>query len=252
MIIEFIGLPGSGKSTLLETTKNTWSEVGLQAMNVPEAGVVCLKRMFLGRLICSTMPVLQQQWALYGIFRRFIQLYRIKFILKNRKLAGRVLMLLLQRPISWPDKRSVLRWFFRDVSYYEFFQTYLKDDEVLLLDEGLVHRATSLYALPFVQPDPAQLRQYIEALPPKGLVIWVQTSLDVSIERVISRGIAKRYWGKELRPFMQNSLQVIEMAIQNIKKRDWQVISVNNDNSPEESAAQLRLNLTLLREKLSL
>lgn len=248
MIIEFIGLPGSGKSTLLETTKATWSEIGLIVMTIPKAGPHCLKRMLLGCLICWLVPTKHQDWVLYGVFRRFIQLYRLKFALKKPRFTWHVISLILRRPIPWSNKRSVLGWFFRDVSYYEFFPGRLQPQEVLILDEGLVQRATSLYALPFEKPDPAQIRQYIKSLPRADVVIWVQTSLDISVERVLLRGKLKRYWGEELKPFIKNSGQVIEIALQTMGSLGWNVIRVSNDETPAKGSAHLG---QILREQVN-
>ena len=239
MIVEFIGLPGAGKSTLMQAAKDTWNQLGLKALPASEIGPYYLRRTLLGRIICLITPTKRETWVLNGIYRRFIHLYRVKFALKNPKLAWQVINFILHRPLPWKDKKVILGWFFRDASYYEFYQERLRPEELLLLEEGIVHRATSLYASPVERLDPNQIRRYISALPRPDLIIWIHTSLDTSVERVISRGEQRRYLGKDLRPFIASSAEIIELAMQTVKGVGCDIIQINNDETFRKSKAQL-------------
>jgi len=177
MIIEFIGVPGAGKSTLIETAKSIFNESNLKAMSDFEAGPYCLKQMFLGRIICLVTPHKWQDWILFALFRRLILLYRFKFALKNKSLCWEVITFVIRRQLSWSDTQAIFRWFFRDVSYYQFFQNRLQPNEILVLDEGIIQRATTLYASPSEDPDALKIKQYITQLPQADLAIWVKTSL---------------------------------------------------------------------------
>jgi thymidylate kinase len=230
MIIEFIGAPGSGKSTLSLVVWRTLRDLGLKAMLITEAGPYCLKRAFLGSLICLVTPRRWQERVLWGVFRRLIVVYQLKFAIQNRVLTRQAVGVLTRHRLPWRERRSILRWFFRDASYHQFFRKRLRPDEVLILDEGLVHRATSLYTSVSEGPDPLEVVNYVKLLPRPDLVIGVQTSPDICAARVSSRGSNRRYLGKDLVPFLVNSAKVVEIALQGIKGMGWDILEVNNND----------------------
>jgi thymidylate kinase len=240
MIIEFTGSPGSGKNTLSLVLKQILSDLGLKAMLLTEAGRCCLKRTFLGSLICFITPPRWQEKVLWGVFRRLIVLYRLKFVIKNRMLTWRAMRVLTRHQLPWRERRSILRWFLRDASYYQFFRKRLRPGEVLILDEGLVHRATSLYASASEDPNPLEIMNYVKLLPRPDLVIWVQTLPDICVERVCSRKIYRRYLGKDLPSFLANSVKVIEMAVHGIKDMGWDLIEVSNNDKLDMDVEDLR------------
>jgi thymidylate kinase len=229
MIIEFTGVPGSGKSTVSLVVRQTLRDLGLKAMLVTEAGPCCLKRALLGSLICLVTPRRWQERVLWGVFRRLIVVYQLKFAIQNRVLTRQAVSVLTRHQLPWRDRRSILRWFFRDAGYYQFFQKRLRSEEVLILDEGLVHRATSLYTSASEEPDPLEVADYVKLLPRPDLVVGVQTLLDICVARVSSRGGNRRYLDKDLVPFLVNSAKVIEIALQGIKGMGWDILEVKNN-----------------------
>jgi thymidylate kinase len=113
----------------------------------------------------------------------------------------------------------------------------------LILDEGVIQRATTLYASPSEDPDALKIEQYIAQLPQADLAIWVKTSLDVCLARVVARGTKTRYVGQELRSFIANSAKTLEIATRISKGLGWEIIQVNNDDTLAESTANLRNEL---------
>jgi len=112
----------------------------------------------------------------------------------------------------------------RDASYYEFFQHRLWPDEALVLEEGLVQRATSLHTSVSEEPDPLDIAGYVQLLPRPDLVILVQTSPDICVERLLARGRHRRYLGKDLAKFVVGSSKTIEAALHTVEKSGWNVI----------------------------
>jgi hypothetical protein len=147
---------------------------------------------------------------------------------------------LTRRQLSWRDKRSIIRWFFRDAGYYWYFLDRLQPQEALVLDEGLVHRATSLYASASEDPSPLEVADYVKLLPRSDLVIWVQAPLDICAARVSSRGMSKRYLGKDLAPFLKNSAKTIDIAVQSTRDIGWDTVATSGDGALEACAADLR------------
>jgi thymidylate kinase len=247
MIIEFIGVQGAGKSTMALVARQVLRDLGLKAMFVPEASRCCLMRAPLGRVIRFVTPPRWQERVTWGVFRRLLVLYKVQFAVRNRTLALRVLGVLARRQLSWRDKRSIMRWFFRDASYYRYFSDRLLPDEVLILDEGLVHRATSLYTSASEDPSLPEVTSYVKLLPRSDLVIWVQASLDICAARVSSRGMSKRYLGRDLAPYLNNSAKTIDIALQGIRDIGWDTVVTSNDGNLEACAGDLR---GLLKERV--
>jgi hypothetical protein len=167
-------------------------------------------------------------------------LYRLPFAIQNKTLIWKVLGVAVRRRRPWRDKHSILSWFCRDASYYQFFQSRLRPDEALILDEGLVHRATSLYALAAEEPDCFEIIDYTKLLPRSDLVIWIQASPDTCASRVATRGVNRRYLGKDLAPYIAHSAMTIEMALQGIRNRGWETVEIKNNGQLEASATDLR------------
>ena len=247
MIIEFTGVPGAGKSTMALVARQVLRDLGLKAMLVPEASRSCLMRAPLGRVICFVTPSRWQERVIWGIFRRLLVLYKVAFAVRNRTLAWTVLGVLARRQLSWRDKRSIMHWFFRDGSYSRYFFDRLQPDEVLILDEGLVHRATSLYTSASEDPNPLEVIGYVKLLPRSDLVIWVQAPLDICAARVSSRETSKRYLGKDLAPFLNNNAKTIDIALQGIRDIGWDTAATSSDGKPEACEADLR---ELLKERV--
>jgi thymidylate kinase len=247
MIIEFTGVPGAGKSTMALVVRQVLCDLGLKAMLVPEASRCCLMRAPLGRVIRLVTPPRWQERVIWGVFRRLLLLYKIEFAVRNRTLVWRVLGELARRQLSWRDKRSIMRWFFRDGGYYRYFLDRLQPEEALILDEGLVHRATSLYTSASEDPSPLEVTGYVKLLPRSDLVIWVQAPLDICAARVSSRGMSKRYLGEDLAPFLNNSAKTIDIALQGIRDIGWDTVVTRSDGKLEACAADLR---DLLKERV--
>jgi thymidylate kinase len=246
MIVEFVGAPGTGKSTLAVAAREILHDYGLKAMLMREAGLQCFQRSFLGWLIYSVAPLRWQERLSHGILRRLLFLYKLKFAAKNRKLTRQLLGVLVRRQLSGQDKRKVLHFFFRDAGYYQFLHRRMRPNEALIFTEGLVHRATSLYASPFEEPDAAEILNYVHLLPQSELVIWIQAPLDVCVKRVILRGADIRYVGEQLTPFVTNSAKAIEVAMQGIREMGWRTVQLSNNNMLNDCVAELR---TLLSQK---
>jgi len=225
MIVEFVGIPGSGKTTLAAMAGHVLCDLGLKAMLVPEAGRYCLKRTLVGQVICRITPSKWQDRMLWAVFRRLAILYRLKFAIKHGTLSWRAVNVWVHHQLPL----RVLGWFWRDASYYEFFRDHLRPGEALVLDEGLLHRATSLYTSVTEEPDFCAVADYVGLLSRSDLVIGVRASLDSCVARLHQRGENRRYFGKNLALFLTRATEIVEQVLQCVKDGRWDVIEVNNE-----------------------
>ncbi|HEY7464001.1 MAG TPA: phosphotransferase [Candidatus Limnocylindria bacterium] len=105
---------------------------------------------------------------------------------------------------------------------------------VVLVDEGLVHRAVNLFGW-YPSARPEAVRRYISMVPLPDGVIVVDTDPDLALERVRSRGLPKRLVDKpvaEVAAFVAQAREVTTTAIAATARRDGvTMIRIRNRNS---------------------
>jgi thymidylate kinase len=247
MFIEFLGAPGTGKTTLVSVVNQFLRDHGLKAMTVSEAGPFYVKRTHLGRIICFLVrsPSLQRS-VLWWAFYYSTVLYRIGFAIEHAALVRHVVASQLRRPILWRHRRLILQHFLRATGYYQFLKRHMRPDEILVFDEGFLHRVTHLFVSELEQPDPACIVEYLELLPRTDLVILVQASLCICVERIYTRGLTRRLSGKsrqDVNRFIANAEQVVNMASQYLKNAGREMIEIENNGDLNACVADLHNDL---------
>jgi thymidylate kinase len=244
MIFEFLGNSGAGKSTLIPILSRFLQDNGFTAMSTTQAIHHYMRKTYLGRVICYLAPPTLQGPILWRVFAHFIRkLYFVGFAVRNPRLVHYVVTSQLRRPIPWQHRRLILRLFFHMTGSYRFLKSRVRPDEILILDEGFVHRATHMFVSESEQPTPQQIVAYLKLLPSSDLVIWVQTPLDVCLARIQARGLQMRLRNlkaQDVAQFMTNVEQVVNITSQHLKTAGFQVIEVQNDGDLEACAAELQ------------
>lgn len=239
MIVEFIGTPGAGKTTLLPIVANYFNQNGFAAYSVVDAA-----RPFAARTIWAKgvrrLPASWHRPLLWQIFYHLSKVWRLKFFLENTELISMVYGYQNSRPISDLDRQHVLRWFSHHVGAYTFLKSHALPNEVLLFDEGFIHRVVQHYASEAEEPDFSHMRAYIDLLPQPDLVIYPVATRELCEQRVYNRGLWERFRQKsppEVVQYMINAHKIVCEAVKHIKSRGWMVIEVDNNNVTETVAA---------------
>ena len=244
MIIEFIGTPGAGKTTLLPIVIEHFKGQGFPAFSYVEAARPFARRTLLGKLVNRIAPPSLQRPLLWQLFYHTSKLYRLPFFVKHSKLVNYVLRSQKQRPISAEDRRHVMVWFFNLVGCYEFLKTRALREEVLIFDEGFIHRVVQMNVSDVEEPDPTRIYAYIDLLPRPDLVIFLKAPWEVCEERIYSRGLWERFRSKtseEVSRYVANAQLVVNLAVDYIVSKGWFVIQVDNEGDDlEEFKEQFR------------
>jgi thymidylate kinase len=233
MIIEFIGTPGSGKSTLMHVVIEYLHELGFGAFSVIEAARPFAERTTIGKVVSHLAPARFRQQLLWQVFYHLSTLYRFRFFSKHPTLIWRVLLSQWRRPIPAETRRYTLYWFFHLVGYYEFLTTHARPAEVLVFDEGFIHRVVQLNASDIEEPDPTRLLDYVDLLPRPDLVIAPLVPLELCEQRIYSRGLWERFRQKtpdEVSRFLSNSFRIVNLTLGHIREESWKVIEVDNSS----------------------
>lgn len=244
MIIEFIGTPGAGKTTLLPIVIDFFEDQACEAYTVVAASRPFASRTVWGKMVLGLAPLSWQQPLLWRVFYYLSVVSRLKFMVQHPRLIGRIVAGQIRRPAAADVRqRQVLPWFFRQIGYYAFLQFHAQPDEVLLFDEGFIHRVVQLHSSSVEKPNEAQVTAYVDLLPQPDLLIFVQAAPATCEKRIYGRGLWQRAQHKtaaEIAQFVDHAHQAVNLAVNQARRKNWTVIAVNNDG---DDLTAVRANL---------
>jgi thymidylate kinase len=250
LIIEFIGTPGAGKTTLVPAAGEYFNSRGFQARSVLEAARPFAERTLPGRAVRLLAPASIRQPLQWQLFYHLSNWKRSGFFARNRELTDMVLRFQRTRPISEADREHVLRWFLHLAGRYEFLNAHARPGEVLIFDEGFVHRVVQLFASEAEEPEPGRVKAYLDRVPRPDVVVFPYASPETCEQRVWRRGLWERFRSKsaaEVSRFIANSHAIVGLAVAHIRAAGWTVIEVDNDGTdPQVAKAALHRQLTSL------
>ena len=246
MLIELSGMVGSGKSTVAAELKRLLRADGFTALSPAEAIERCLGRSWLGRAIACLAPVGWRERLQGHLLRMVGGWQRLAFAISRPQLVWHVLQSQLHRKIPWWHRRIIIDRFFEVAGQYRYLRDHLQDGEVVVLEEGFVHRATNLYAWESQAVDPKMVRRYLSLLPELDLVVFVRAPLDVCLERAGMRGLPQRLRDKEQETvdrFMVNANIISRVTFEFLTAHRRHLIEVDNSGDRQESLTNFRHHL---------
>ncbi len=230
-LIEFVGMVGAGKSVLAERLIAHLRSEGREVLSIGEA---------LQRATSATSGVSTVTGP--RIARRLARIVGIvRFVASNRALAGRVIRSQIGLPITARHRLAILRLFFRQMGTIAIIDRYLANDEIVVLDEGPVHRAVNLFSWAN-RVDLAAARAYLNLLPAGGLVVHVAVPTAVASARTAERGYPKRLDTVDpvaVESFMAGAAAVVDLVAEHLTGGDRSVIMVGNDRALDATLEEL-------------
>ena len=232
MIVEFIGTPGAGKTTFMPVVGEHFKNHQFRPYSVLEAARPFAARTLPGKMVQMLPSGKLQRFLLWQVFYALSYAYRPKFAKQNRALMKTVLDYQYQRPITRADRSHVLRWFLHLTGSYEFLKAYAQTGDMLIFDEGFVHRVVQLFASENETPDLDSVAKYLDLIPKPDLLIFPIASSEVCEDRVFERGVWERFQAKgreETSRFIRNAYKIVKYAVKHLKIQGWTVIEVDNN-----------------------
>ena len=163
MIVEFLGNSGAGKSTLIPILIQLLRDDGLTAISVTEAIHHYMRQTLLGRALCRLMPKSLQGPILWRVFSYVTRnLYIAKFTIRHPQFVRYVLSSQLGRQIPWRHRWLILLLFFQMAGEYHFLKSHSRPNEIIIFDEGFVHRAVHMFVSVPEQINPDQVIEYLK------------------------------------------------------------------------------------------
>jgi thymidylate kinase len=231
-VVEVVGTPGAGKTTVAHELIAMLREAGLEAGTIvdmarPHAGATLP-----GRVVNAVAPERLRSPLLWQVFYGYGVLGAAGVWLSDRPLARHVVRSERARALPSASKRHTLFWFFQLAGRRRFLAKRPRAGEVLVVDDGFLHRSVALHASPDETPDPAAISRYVDLLPRPDLVLAVRARPDVCRERIRDRGLWRHRSGMsdgELASYVRHADAVVQGAVAHARSNGWPIVDVDND-----------------------
>lgn len=225
-IIELFGLPGSGKTTCRQTLINQLKLKGIKVYSQDEFANIAKARYaeksnLLKKLISKVMFKLEKKRIL-KIFKQTHYEYN-NFVLKTL------------REINNSSKKTLKRYLEKTMIQYQLFDYYGFDNEIMLIDEGMVHRAHTIYGYDInfsLAKD--KIIDYLNVIPYIGTVIYVQVDKKVAKNRVLNRGLPNRmisFSESDLNDFYSLNEKLVDVIDEFFKQYSNDYFIIKNDST---------------------
>jgi hypothetical protein len=254
LVIELVGAPGSGKTTLLPIVLDACRSAGLTPGTVVGLARPLASRTPLGRLVTPLPEGRIRSRASWSVFRWASAGSAVTQVVRTWPLTRQVLRSQRGRaPDAEAGQRRVGYWMYRLLGAHGLFLRHATVGEVLVLDEGYVHRVVQLFASTVEEPSRMQVRRYLATVPVPDLLVAVHAPVDRCVERVTARGVWARFADRDsedLKRFVSSAHRTTELATSYARDQGWNLIEV--DNAADELDAIDALLRAAVTERLDL
>lgn len=232
--IELVGTPGAGKTTLARELVEILGDHGLAAGTIVDRARLHAARTLPGRMLAWVTPAPFQRPLLWTVFYVLSAVDGLRFAREHRALAGLVVRRQRRRPIPAPLRRHILFWFFQLGGRRRFLQRTSRSGDVLVLDDGFLHRAVHLHASPGERPEAEQVAAYVDLLPRPDVVIRPVASRETCERRVRERGVwrhSRHLTGDELSNYLANAERAVYLAVERAREQGWDVVEIDDERA---------------------
>ena len=215
MIVEFAGPVGAGKSSVARELPDALRARGISVSHLTEVARFSRPRAWL--------------WT-------------IRFAAGHPRLALSAWRAVAKAPIPWWHRRLIFGLVLGVGGRIAYARRQVPARHVVLVDEGLVHRAVNLFGW-YAQPPAEAVRRYAALVPLPDALVAVDTDADAARDRVLARGVPKRLQGRsegEVADFIARARVVATTAVKTVKRREGAtVINVTNRQSLRRSVSNV-------------
>jgi AAA domain len=233
-VIELIGTPGAGKTTLCPEIIDRLHERGWRPSTIVDAARDHARRTPAGRVVARCTRGAVRRLLLWWLFYVLATAHAAAFVFEHPRLSRTVIRTQLRRPLPLARRLHVCFWFFQLGGRQRFLRGTAREREVLVVDDGFVHRAVHLFASHNERTSHDLVDRYIDSLAEPALVVHVRCDQETCEDRVRRRGVwrhSRRLTVGELSRYLIESEHVTTSATRRARQRGWPVVEVDNGDS---------------------
>jgi hypothetical protein len=230
-VVEFVGTPGAGKTTLALRLVSLLQRQAIPATTMIDAARPHVARTAIGRVINAVPNERARRVLLWWMFYALGLTSTVAFARERRAFTRLVLRGQLHRPLPLRRRLHILFWHLQLCGRYRFLTLTADPSEVLVIDDGFMHRAVTLHASHQEKPSAAAIARYLDLVPPPDLIVLTIADGDVCERRIHERGVwkhSKHLTRAELATLVANCELAADLAVTNARLRDWAVVGVAN------------------------
>jgi thymidylate kinase len=237
--IEFAGPPGSGKTSLASAAATNLRAMGYKALTAVESARPRAAESGVGRMIRSRSDSAAAELALWWLFYAAGVAYSLRFAWNHRGDLRGLLWNQVQRPIKGRLKGHIIWWYLQLGGRRDYLAS-SRSGGMVLTDDGFVHRSVALFSSPHERVDRQAVESYVRSIPAPAMIIRVLANVETCTNRVLERGVwahSKEYSPEELRRYVANADEVLDIGIDEATRAGMPVIEIRNDDAPLETTA---------------
>jgi thymidylate kinase len=247
-VYEVVGVPGAGKSTFIELlTSGTWNHAFLDldaalfetiSSELPKA---------------STGDQTRARKTAGGsteVRKRFVDLYfnnsakrfdRLVDFIGSHADYARLVLASIEETNDLESRRLMLKWLFNLFAKYQHSIS-AGSGRAIILDEGFIGRAVTLFAYREVLPSANVIANYVRLAPKPDAVIRLNADLEVCHSRLGGRpkGPPTRFRAltkEQQLGILKNCSQSLDVALAELSTLGVRVIDIDSGRSPDEQVA---------------
>jgi AAA domain len=242
-VVELVGTPGAGKTTLAVEIVELLRGEGVEAATIIDAARRHTERTRVGRMLVSGTPRRWRRPVLWLLFYVLGLCNAVAFVREQPRLSVHVLESLRHSHMRLARRIHVAFWFFQLGGRRRLLLTTARDREVLVVDDGFLHRSVHIFASEGEDPSVTEIAAYVDLLRAPQLVVRAVAERETCEERVRRRGVwrhSRNMTAGELSRYLANSDRAVGLAVRCARERGWIVAEVDNDDrSPADARPDL-------------
>lgn len=248
--IEVVGAPGAGKTSLIPVLSSALIAMGFAVHTPNECARLFASRGRFGSVI-GRLPVVGNPllWRLYRLQAGVTAFGHLAF---HPSLARQLWRAALARPHGAEAKaRRPGHWFMRLLGTHFFLLRRARPGEIVVYDEGFLHKSVQLHASPVEAARTDLVAAYVSQTPVTDLVIHVVAPPSLCEHRIASRGVWPRLVhlaDASIASFIANAHQTIVVAVDEATRLGRTVVTVDNSSALPTDEALEELLLPYLVE----
>jgi Ser/Thr protein kinase RdoA (MazF antagonist) len=256
-VVELAGTPGAGKTTVADALVRELRARGVPASTILEAARVHALRTPLGQVVAHVPTARGQRLLLWYVFYLASAACGLRFAVRHPSLVRHVARARRARRAAGDSvgRTHAGFWYAQLCGRVAFLRATARPGEVLVVDDGFLHRAVHLHASTRALPDRRAVREYVSLVPAPDLVVQLAVPDASCRSRVVRRGVwthARHLDDAQLTTYLESARRVTDIAIDRAREAGWCALMVgNHGRAVADVARELAgtVDLLLVREE---